>query len=85
MPCGPLNAYRREIQDLRSRRLHTVLPDADVGKVAEIMLDEGVDAVPVVTIGSDFSTYCGSHVRRMFCPFTLGGQPIFVELILTSD
>lgn len=48
-PCGPLNAYRREIQDLTSRGVHTVLPDVDVGKVAEIMLDDGVDAVPVVT------------------------------------
>lgn len=48
-PCGPLNAYRREIQDLTSRRVHTVLPDADVRKVAEIMLSDGVEAVPVVT------------------------------------
>jgi CBS domain-containing protein len=48
-PCGPLNAYRREIQDLTSRRVHTVLPDVDVRKVAEIMLDDGVEAVPVVT------------------------------------
>jgi chemotaxis protein CheX len=42
-------------------------------------------SVPVVTIGSDFSTHCASEVRRMFCPFTLGGQPIYVELVLTSN
>jgi CBS domain-containing protein len=48
-PCAPLNAYRREIQDLTSRSVHTVLPDADIRKVAEIMLTDGVDAVPVVT------------------------------------
>jgi len=48
-PCGPVSALRREIQELTSRRVHTVLPDADVGKVAEIMLADGVEAVPVVT------------------------------------
>jgi Mg/Co/Ni transporter MgtE len=48
-PCGPLNAARREIQDLTLGRVHTVLPDVDVRKVAEIMLSDAVDAVPVVT------------------------------------
>lgn len=48
-PCGPFNAHRREIQDLTSRGVHTVLPGTDVGKVAEIMLNDGVEAVPVVT------------------------------------
>jgi chemotaxis protein CheX len=42
-------------------------------------------SVPVVTVGSDFSTYCGGHVRRMFCPFTLEGKPIYVELVLTGE
>jgi CBS domain-containing protein len=49
-PCGPLNAYRREIQELTSRSVHTVLPDVDVAKVAEIILNDGVEAVPVVTL-----------------------------------
>jgi CBS domain-containing protein len=48
-PCGPLNAYRREIQDLTSRSVHTVLPDTDVAKVAEIIINDRVEAVPVVT------------------------------------
>ena len=30
-------------------RVHSVLPQAAVSKVAEIMLDDAVDAVPVVT------------------------------------
>lgn len=48
-PCGPLNAHRREIQDLTSRRVHTVLPDVGIAKVAEIIINDAVDAVPVVT------------------------------------
>jgi chemotaxis protein CheX len=42
-------------------------------------------ATPTITIGSDFSTHCVSHVRRAFCPFTLEGQRIYVELVLTGD
>jgi CBS domain-containing protein len=48
-PCGPLSAYRRELQDLTPRRVRTVLPDVDVADVADIMLGDGVEAVPVVT------------------------------------
>jgi chemotaxis protein CheX len=53
-------------------------------KLAEVEPASSI-SVPLVTVGSDFSTYCGSHVRRMFCPFTLEGQPIYVELVLTSE
>jgi chemotaxis protein CheX len=42
-------------------------------------------AVPTVTIGSDFSTFCTGHARRAFCPFVLEGQRIFVELVLSPD
>jgi chemotaxis protein CheX len=41
-------------------------------------------ALPIVTIGSNFSTRCVSHAHRVFCPFTLEGQPIYVELVLTG-
>jgi chemotaxis protein CheX len=39
-------------------------------------------AVPTVTIGSDFSTFCTSHASRVFCPFKLEEERIFVELLL---
>jgi chemotaxis protein CheX len=42
-------------------------------------------AVPTVTIGSDFSTRYGAHVKRVLCPFEMGDQPVCVELILTGD
>jgi CBS domain-containing protein len=48
-PCGPLSAYRQEIQNLASGRVHSVLPQVPVSRVAEIMLTDGVDAVPVIT------------------------------------
>lgn len=48
-PGGPIDAFRREIQDLTPRGVRTVLPGAHVGTVAEIMLKDGVEAVPVVT------------------------------------
>jgi CBS domain containing-hemolysin-like protein len=48
-PCGPLSAYRQEIQSLTSCRVHTVIPQVPVSRVAEIMLTDGVDAVPVIT------------------------------------
>ena len=48
-PCGPLSAYRQEIQNLTSGRVHSVLPHVPVSRVAEIMLADAVDAVPVIT------------------------------------
>jgi CBS domain-containing protein len=48
-PCGPLSAYRQEVRHVTVGRVHSVLPQAAVSKVAEIMLDDAVDAVPVVT------------------------------------
>lgn len=48
-PCGPLSAYRQEVRDVTLGRVHSVLPQVAVSKVAEIMLDDAVDAVPVVT------------------------------------
>jgi chemotaxis protein CheX len=42
-------------------------------------------AVPTVTIGSSFSTFCTGQPRRVFCPFEFRGQPIFVELVLSAD
>jgi chemotaxis protein CheX len=42
-------------------------------------------AVPTVTIGSDFSTFCPGHASRAFCPFAFDGQRIFVELMLSPD
>jgi chemotaxis protein CheX len=42
-------------------------------------------AVPSVTIGLDFCTRYGGNVRRVLCPFQMGEQSIYVELILTGD
>jgi len=41
-------------------------------------------AVPTVTIGSDFSTKYPTDVTRLLLPFSMEGQSIFVELILTG-
>jgi chemotaxis protein CheX len=42
-------------------------------------------AIPTVTVGSNFATFCSGHARRAFCPFELEGQRIFVELVLSPD
>lgn len=38
-------------------------------------------SIPTVTVGSDFYTRYVSDVRRVLCPFKMGEQEIFVELI----
>lgn len=42
-------------------------------------------AVPTVTMGTDFSTLYGKTIQRTRCQFDVSGEPISVELILTSD
>jgi chemotaxis protein CheX len=41
-------------------------------------------AVPTVTVGSDFSMRYGSNVARVLCPFRMGEEDLFIELILTQ-
>jgi chemotaxis protein CheX len=41
-----------------------------------------VIAIPTVTIGSDFYTKYPADVTRVLCPFQMGDQEIFVELIM---
>jgi chemotaxis protein CheX len=42
-------------------------------------------AIPSVTIGSDFSTRYSGNIKRVVCPFRMGDESIYVELILTGD
>jgi chemotaxis protein CheX len=42
-------------------------------------------AVPSVTIGSDFCTRYSGNIKRVVCPFRMGNESIYVELILTGD
>jgi chemotaxis protein CheX len=42
-------------------------------------------SVPMVTIGTDFSTVYPAPVFRARCPFDMQGEPLSVELILTGD
>jgi chemotaxis protein CheX len=42
-------------------------------------------AVPSVTVGSDFCTRYSGNIRRVVCPFRMGDESIYVELILTGD
>jgi len=67
------------------------MPDA-IGEVSNMiagalrtkMTDAGTPcaiSIPTVTVGSDFYTKYVSDVRRVLCPFKMGDQEIFVELI----
>jgi chemotaxis protein CheX len=42
-------------------------------------------AIPSVTFGSDFCTRYRGNVRRVLCPFGMGDEQVYVELILTGD
>ncbi len=68
------------------------MPDA-IGEMSNMiagafrtkMADAGhpwVISIPTVTVGSDFYTKYVSDVRRVLCPFQMGGKEVFVELIL---
>ncbi|MFL6240267.1 MAG: HPP family protein [Actinomycetes bacterium] len=48
-PLGPIGPHRRMVGDVVGRRVHCVLPETPARIVAEIMLDDRTDAVPVVT------------------------------------
>jgi chemotaxis protein CheX len=68
------------------------MPDA-IGEVTNMiagnfrtrMTDSGrpcAISIPTVIIGSDFYTKYVSDVRRTLCPFQMGDQEVFVELIM---
>jgi chemotaxis protein CheX len=44
-----------------------------------------VISIPTVTVGSDFYTKYVSDVRRILCPFQMGEQEVFVELIMMKN
>ena len=71
------------------------MPDA-IGEVSNMiagafrtkMTDAGfpwVISIPTVTVGSDFYTKYVSDVRRVLCPFQMGEQEVFVELIMMKQ
>ncbi len=39
-------------------------------------------AIPSVTVGSDFATRYGADTIRAICPFKMGGDDIYLELLL---
>ena len=47
-PMGPLALRRRTVRELVRPRTTCVLPDTDLRRVAQVMVDEAIDAVPVV-------------------------------------
>ena len=48
-PAGPLGPHKRRVREILRPRVHCVLPDTPVSSVARVMLQEHVDAVPVVS------------------------------------
>jgi acetoin utilization protein AcuB len=70
-PFGPLGKHQTGVGDVIARGVHCVLPDTPVPTVAEIMLTERTDAVPVVngrgeilgliTVGDMLTVLAGRH------------------------
>jgi len=53
-------------------------------RIAHALNETWAISVPTVTVGSDFYTKFVSEVQRLLCPFTMGGEKVFVELIVTK-
>lgn len=52
-PAGPLGPHKRRVREILRPRVHCVLPDTPISAVARVMLEEHVDAVPVVNDGGE--------------------------------
>jgi CBS domain-containing protein len=52
-PIGALGPHHRTVGEIVTRRVHCVLPATPVRVLAEIMLDDCTDAIPVVTQGGE--------------------------------
>lgn len=64
-PMGPLALRRRTVHDLVRPSTACVLPDTDIRVVAQAMVDDAVDAVPVVTEdGHLVGIVTGSDIAR---------------------
>lgn len=64
-PMGPLALRRHSVRELIRSRTTCVLPDTDLQLVARVMVEESVDAVPVVDAdGRLIGIVTGSDVAR---------------------
>jgi CBS domain-containing protein len=64
-PMGPLALRRRTVSELVRPRTTCVLPDTDLRLVAQVMVDEAVDSVPVVAPdGRLVGIVTGSDIAR---------------------
>jgi CBS domain-containing protein len=64
-PMGPLALRRRTVRELVRPRTTCVLPDTDLRVVAQTMVNDAVDAVPVVTAdGHLVGIVTGSDIAR---------------------
>lgn len=92
---GAANEIAAALLGMTPEEVNGEMPDA-IGEVSNMiagafrtkMSEAGhpwVISIPTVTIGSDFYTKYVSDVRRVLCPFQMGGQEVFVELILMKQ
>ena len=64
-PMGPLALRRRTVRDLIRPCTTAVLPDTDLQVVARVMVEEAVDAIPVVAAdGRLVGIVTGSDIAR---------------------
>lgn len=64
-PMGPLALRRRDVRQLARAYTTCVLPDTELRVVAEVMVDNAIDAVPVVTVdGRLIGIVTGSDIAR---------------------
>lgn len=75
-PTGPFGDRSTPLLDLIPARTTCVLPETTLVRLARVMVNEGVDAVPVTDVdGTILGIVTASDVAAAVARFDLGGTP----------
>ena len=73
-PTGPFGVQSTPVRDLMRSRTTCVLPDTTLARVARVMINEGVDAVPVTAIdGTVLGIVTGSDIAAAVARYDVRG------------
>jgi CBS domain-containing protein len=71
-PAGPLGVRSTPVRSLIRARTACVLPDTTLARVAAVMVDEGIDVVPVTSVdGTIFGVVTGSDLAAAVARYGL--------------
>jgi CBS-domain-containing membrane protein len=74
-PTGPFGVRSTPVRDLMRSRTTCVLPETTLARVARVMVNDGVDAVPVTAVdGTVLGIVTGSDIAAAVARYDLGGH-----------